>query len=153
MLEIPHGLSTHSCCLPSVSALIGFSALSSIVLVPNSVKFMNSFHSLRFNPFITHKIYVLFCCSGHSYFHLFAASCLQELVCCLYIFISSSTLEYCLPLIRRLFSFSVGSLQSLFMAQSLDKQQYLTTVTVKYACSWYIYFSFFFLFKSDPVMC
>lgn len=62
MLEIPHGLSTHSCCLPSVSALIGFSALSSIVLVPNSVKFMNSFYSFSCNPLSTHKIYMLFCC-------------------------------------------------------------------------------------------
>lgn len=74
------------------------------------------------------------------------------------IFLSSSTLDYSLVLIRKLFPTSINSLQSLFMAQSLSTETEILNSSyckICETCSRYIYLTFFSFYgwQYDPVMC
>lgn len=134
MLGIPHGLSTRSSCLPSAAALIGFTALSSAVLVPISVKLINSFHSFTFNPFVfflffiyTHTAYI--CCFAALVIYTSTfCSILPTRTCWLsfsLMFLSSSPPHLHCAVYQRAFHIGLGWLMN------LSKQQYL--MAVKYA--------------------
>lgn len=139
MLGIPHGLSTHSSCLPSAAALIGFTGLSSAVLVPISVKLINSFHSFTFNPFgflfiflsiHTHTAYICCFAAPVIYTSTFLQHPCPTRTCWLsfsLMFSSSSPLHLHCAVYQRAFHISLGWLIN------LSKQQHLMAVNVKYA--------------------